>query len=256
MSVAIKVINKIRGGHNSLRHRKFVAFLKELESDHGDLLLFTEVRWLSRGRSLERLLNLRKEVAQFLEEDGSSDATELLKFFKDPNFLLDLGFLCDITSFVNHLYLSLQARNKFISVLVSHVEQFKQSIEGLKEQLKSENFINMPKTNELVQEFTILDRKAQYLETLNILMQMYEKRFKDFETIKHLLCLFNSPQTCNISEQDTELHDELNIMRSDLFLPFGTGIEFWNNIKEESYPKCKDAMYRFHSMFGSICDSA
>lgn len=109
----------------------------------------------------------------------------------------------------------------------------------------------MPKTNELVQEFTILDRKAQYLETLNILMQMYEKRFKDFETIKHLLCLFNSPQTCNISEQDTELHDELNIMRSDLFLPFGTGIEFWNNIKEESYPKCKDAMYRFHSMFGS-----
>lgn len=251
MTVAVKVINKIRGGHNSLKHRQFVSFLKDLEADYGDLLLFTEIRWLSRGRSLERLLNLRKEVVQFLEGENSSDGNDLLNFFKNPSFLLDLGFLCDVTGLVNHLNLSLQGRNKPISELVLHIEQFGQRIKVLIAQIEAENFVNMQRTNELVAEFSILDRKTEFLETLNTLIQMYEKRFEDFKIIKHLICLFTSPLTCNISEQDPELHEELNRMRSDLFMPLCTGIDFWKNVKEETYPKCKDAMYKLQSMFGS-----
>lgn len=39
METATKIINKSRGGHNVLTHRKFKTLLEELNSDHGDLLV-------------------------------------------------------------------------------------------------------------------------------------------------------------------------------------------------------------------------
>lgn len=46
MKTVIKVINLIRGGNKTHRHRKFVAFLKELDTEIRDLSLHTEARWL------------------------------------------------------------------------------------------------------------------------------------------------------------------------------------------------------------------
>lgn len=52
MKTVSKIINSIRGGHNSLTHRKFKKFLEEVDAEYGDLIMYTEVRWLSRGKSL------------------------------------------------------------------------------------------------------------------------------------------------------------------------------------------------------------
>lgn len=65
VNAALKIINRLKRGHKALTHRKFKEFLKELEIDYGDVLLYTEVRWLSHGKSLERLYNFRKEIAIF-----------------------------------------------------------------------------------------------------------------------------------------------------------------------------------------------
>lgn len=47
MAIVIKVTNIIRGGNKSLIHRKFISLLEELNTAYGDLLLHTEIRWLS-----------------------------------------------------------------------------------------------------------------------------------------------------------------------------------------------------------------
>lgn len=52
MSMVVKCINQIRS--RGLKHRRFRAFLEEMESEDGDVLDFTEVRWLSRGNVLKR----------------------------------------------------------------------------------------------------------------------------------------------------------------------------------------------------------
>lgn len=49
MKSLIAIINKIRGGHNALTHRQFKSFLDELDANYKDLLMHTDVRWLSRG---------------------------------------------------------------------------------------------------------------------------------------------------------------------------------------------------------------
>ncbi|XP_025419339.1 zinc finger BED domain-containing protein 5-like [Sipha flava] len=51
-----------------LKTKLFKKLCEEMGSDHQNLLLHTEIRWLSRGKVLTRLFELRNEVNIFLKE--------------------------------------------------------------------------------------------------------------------------------------------------------------------------------------------
>lgn len=121
MEITVNIINRIKGGHNALKHRRFKTFLHELESDYGDLFLYTEVRWLSRGKCLERFFNLREEILKFLEAECTPADEEFILALKNKDFNLDLAFLCDLTSLLHELNLLLQGKNKHICELVSTI---------------------------------------------------------------------------------------------------------------------------------------
>ena len=65
MQSVIKIVNLTRGGHQAQRHRRFVGFLRELETEFGDLPLYTSIRWLSAGKILKHFFGLRKEILLF-----------------------------------------------------------------------------------------------------------------------------------------------------------------------------------------------
>ena len=65
MDIAFKRVNSICS--RSLQRRLFKIHLEENESEYCDLLLHTDVRWLSRGGFLERFQELLPEVIQFLD---------------------------------------------------------------------------------------------------------------------------------------------------------------------------------------------
>jgi hypothetical protein len=50
-----------------LQHRLFKALMEEFEGKHPDLILYTEVRWLSKGKVLARFLSLIEEIKDFLK---------------------------------------------------------------------------------------------------------------------------------------------------------------------------------------------
>lgn len=87
MNVDIKLVNYIRA--HALQHRKFKVFL----SEYGDIVYFTNVKWLSRGKCLKRFCKLREEIDMFMNEKQESV----------PDWLLDLCFLVDITEKRNQL---------------------------------------------------------------------------------------------------------------------------------------------------------
>lgn len=60
MTPVVKIINSIRS--KAKQHRIFKVLLEEMSDEYGDLLLHTQIRWLSRGRVLLRFLSLLAEI--------------------------------------------------------------------------------------------------------------------------------------------------------------------------------------------------
>jgi hypothetical protein len=105
-----KITNLVRGGNRSLSHRTFRSFLEEIDASYGDLLLHSQIRWLSAGKCLEQFFALRREIPLFLKDEISSDTTDLEQEMLNPTFICELAFLTDITKHMNDLNMKLQGK--------------------------------------------------------------------------------------------------------------------------------------------------
>ena len=74
IDVVTKTANFIRT--SVLNHRQFVSLLEEHETEHGDIGYHTAVRWLSLGKVLKRVWDLRAEITEFCDMKGK-DIPEL-----------------------------------------------------------------------------------------------------------------------------------------------------------------------------------
>ena len=115
---AVKIINYIE--NRAFNSHIFSNLCKEMDSEFSSLFLHTEVRWLSRGKALKRLIVLKDELMRFLSESNS----DLVKYFQDKNWLCKLCYFSDIYKKLNNLNLSLQGENSNFFTLISKVEVF------------------------------------------------------------------------------------------------------------------------------------
>src|SRR6218665_3301780 len=60
MNVVMKIVNFIRA--RALNHRQFQLLLEEMEAEYGDLILHCDVRWLSKGKVLDRFFSLLPHI--------------------------------------------------------------------------------------------------------------------------------------------------------------------------------------------------
>jgi hypothetical protein len=98
--------------------------------DYGDLILRTEVCWLSRGKILFRFQELLPVIMEFLQDRG-----DLPPQVKDSQWLLDLAFLTDLTTKLNDLNNELQGENKTIIKMKGTIDSFKGKLKLWKTQL-------------------------------------------------------------------------------------------------------------------------
>ena len=73
LSSCVKIVNSIKA--RPLQSRMFSKLCDELGSEHSSLLLHTEIRWLSRGKIVERVFELREELSIFLQEHNTDLAS-------------------------------------------------------------------------------------------------------------------------------------------------------------------------------------
>ncbi len=100
----VKVINPIKAHPlNTCLHQQLC---EEMDAEHRCLLLYTEIRLLSRGNSLTRVFELREPLQRFLSEKKS----HLTAHFSDKVWVAKLAHPCDIFSLLNELNLSLQGK--------------------------------------------------------------------------------------------------------------------------------------------------
>ncbi len=73
LKCAIKIVNHIKS--HPVNSRLLATLCNEMGSQHEALLFHTEVRWLSRGKALGRLYELREEVHSLLKTQNWNSPT-------------------------------------------------------------------------------------------------------------------------------------------------------------------------------------
>lgn len=216
MATVIKVVNKIRGGHASLTHRQFKMFLEEFDAAYGDLKMYCEVRWLSRGECLLRFFILRKEVLDFLTQHvkNSEDLQEQMMQF---DFLPNLAFLTDTTQWLNELKKKLQVKGQLIFDLVSAVDSFVRKMEYLKARLSENDISEFKRCSVILAELATFDF-APFPTQIESLLVDLKSRFQDFSEIRAFSKVFYNPLKCSIEDVPIEFRMEMIDMQSDLFL--------------------------------------
>ena len=63
-----------------------------MDAEYKDLLYHTEVRWLSRGRELQRFVALKEEVLHFLKNEPK----KLEKLKVNPGIMIYFSFLLSL----------------------------------------------------------------------------------------------------------------------------------------------------------------
>ncbi|GFU07334.1 SCAN domain-containing protein 3 [Trichonephila clavipes] len=105
LMTVVTVVNYIK--MSPLKSRIFSELCKDMGAVHSSLLFYCEARWLSRGKFLQRVYELRNEITLFLEEENLPEAEK----FRDGLFLMKLSYLVDIFEKLNILNLQLQGSN-------------------------------------------------------------------------------------------------------------------------------------------------
>ena len=76
VSTFVKKANLIKS--RPLKSRLFTKLCEEMGVQHVNLILHTEVRWLSRGKVLSRVFELKEEMLTFFPFEDKKDFCELL----------------------------------------------------------------------------------------------------------------------------------------------------------------------------------
>ncbi|KAK2580007.1 hypothetical protein KPH14_010772 [Odynerus spinipes] len=125
LSFVTKLVNFISA--RALNKRKFQELLNEVNSSYNSLLLYNNVRWLSRGNVLQRFVDCLEEIRLFLNNENIIDQYNQLL---DVEWLAKLYFFTDLCSHLNELNIKLQGVNK--TDFPARFTQFKEFEETLK----------------------------------------------------------------------------------------------------------------------------
>lgn len=82
------------------------------------------MRWLSKDKALERFVELRDQVVDFLMQSQSKAAADHLRIMQDREYMCNVAFLTDIFSDLNALNLRLQGKEKPVVEMVEKLDAF------------------------------------------------------------------------------------------------------------------------------------
>ncbi|XP_063610390.1 general transcription factor II-I repeat domain-containing protein 2A-like [Penaeus indicus] len=264
MQLVVRVVNFIVS--RALNHRQFHELLAEFETEYGDLVMHNEVRWLSRGRVLDRFLSLLPQIREFTSSKGRVEPE-----LENPEWIMKLALLTDLTCHLNALNLKLQGCDKHPAGMLGVVTAFQNKITSLF--IPDRQFVHFPnlrKTTlanpDMLQSFSY----DTFENTLKDLGQEFESRFMDVMKYKEFFTFIETPFNVHVSTLSPIL-DELCPDRASveseivelqanetLKAVLKSGEEnFWHIVPDMDYPTLKQTVQKVMCYFVSTytCES-
>ena len=118
VEIVTKVINFIKT--RPLKSRMFEKLCAEMNAEHRRLLFYCSSRWLSLGKSFERVYGLLNELRAILQQEKN----QLADYLSETEFLLKLAYVCDIFDKLNKMNLSMQGAHKNVLDISNKITAF------------------------------------------------------------------------------------------------------------------------------------
>ena len=244
ISVVTSCINFIK--KRDLNNCIFKQVLKDFDADYHDLLYFVAVRWTSCGNMLGRFHSLLPEIIEF-RNLKKCPLTEL----EDENWLCDLGFMVDITKYLNDLNVQLQGPDQLLHSMFSKIKSFTSMLSLWENQLKDNDCPHFPTLKKHSPTSC-----AQYALECSRLLESFNARFQDVKSKQLELDIFSIPFNVTPASAPSELQIKLIKLQSDKTLkamylnkPL---LEFFRvYVSKEEFPNLRASALKWSSVFGS-----
>jgi len=268
MKISIQLVNAVKNG--ALNTRVFQKLCANMDAEHETLLFHTETRWLSKGNMLARLFELRQELKVFLIDKGMNYLHEQLC---EPTIEMQIAYLVDIFTHLNHLKLQLQGSGNVklegsanIFTFEDKVRAFVCKINFWIDKTRVKNYTVFPTLRILIDDehykcFTE-DIQNNILEHLRVLKEEFTRYFPEYGIVDtdDLKKLIRNPFIVEVNNVQEEMQEELIELQNDSNLKssfeYNPNLEeFWFK-KAMGYPNIQQTALRFLMVFSTayLCE--
>lgn len=224
-----KMVNYIMA--RALNFRQFQALLDEVQAQYNTLLMYNNVRWLSRGRVLERFVACLDEIRLFMNDKGQEYPQ-----LTDMTWLTNLMFFTDFTIHFNVLNKKLQGLGKTAERMFCDIRTFERKLQVFERDLESgqlkyfpnlkmhlENsttFTDNPNHHEIYKEFSSIIAVAK---------ENFGNRFVQFRKMETTLSFLTSPDKAKFEELDLSCLHWLDLENLEMELLEFQESSIWKN---------------------------
>ncbi|XP_027255119.1 zinc finger MYM-type protein 6 isoform X2 [Cricetulus griseus] len=241
---------------NSASDSKMLTVLcEEMGSELVNLPLSAELRWLSRGRILTRLFELRQEIEILLNQKHS----DLARYFHDKEWVAKLAYLADMFSLINKLNSGLQGTMATLFNLYNKVDIFKRKLKAWLKRTQENDYDMFPLFSEFLDSsgVSVESITSMIVEHLQGLSQIFHDCYPPEEDLRlgnlWLIDPFASHQNNNLTDSEEE---KLAALSSDTSLRSAyksmSVTQFWVRAKT-SHPELHEKAVKLLLPFSTFC---
>ena len=211
----MKIVNFITT--RALNKRQFELLLNEVQSVYSGLLMYNSVRWLSRGRVLERFVECLDEIRMFMDDNKQTylDLT-------DVDWLSRLMFFTDFTLHLNELNTKLQGFGKTVDEAFDIITAFEKKLKIFKRDLEKREFQYFQRINKFYTEIEIHEtvvKEAQillFLQTIDTTLEQFSVRFVQFRKFEDTTKFIKYPDIVDFENLDLTMFDWMELQAFEM----------------------------------------
>ncbi|XP_026538860.1 general transcription factor II-I repeat domain-containing protein 2A-like [Notechis scutatus] len=224
-----KMVNYIMA--HALNFQQFQALVEEVQAQYNCLIMYNNVRWLSRGRVLERFVACLNEIRLFMNEKGQEYPQ-----LTDMAWLTNLRFFTDFTLHFNVLNKQLQGVGKTAERMICDIKTFEEKLQVFEKDLESGELKYFPNLKMHLENSTFADNPTSHQEIYKEFSSIVaaakvnlSNRFLQFRKLETTLCFLTSPDKAEFEELDLSCLGWLDLGNLEMELIEFQESSLWKN---------------------------
>ena len=205
-------------------------------------LLHTEIRWVSRGKALAILIELRDELKVFRMEQNTSASVSVFDVLHDEQWLRKLAYLADIFGKANEITTFLQGKSTTIFIARDKLSAFKKKLKFWITCVEKDNIECFPLLYNFLQE-NMLELPTEMrniitghlLNLLNSLSDYFPDTDIDIDWVQNPFTIKSQPAMLTVLEYEALIDLQSSSSLKHTFESVSLN-EFWVSLKSE-YPE-------------------